>query len=484
MSAPDPADDRGGAAERRGAAERIFRGAVAACDPRAVVRDRLRATMPEPPSAAGVAERPSAAGGPAVASPQTIVLAAVGKAAPAMAAGALDALGDRVVRGLVVAPDGTPLPWGDDDDGAAVPASVSVLRAAHPVPDERSEYAGLALLALAASVPPDGRFLVLLSGGASALAAVPRDGLTLAEKVARVQALARRGAAIDELNRLRASLSAIKGGRLAAACPAPVMTLISSDVPGDDPSVVGSGPTWPPRTATAAAETETETDAGGRAIGGLSFLDRLGRPAASLGGSGGGRRWTGDVVEVVAGLGRLRAEAAIAARADGWNVAECEAPLEGDVEDVARRIVDEAAALSEGGAWIAGGEWTVALPDHPGRGGRAAQLAMLVARSLPLTSSEAAGLPSPSRDDRPAVTVLVGASDGVDGTGPDAGAIVDGETWATLERAGIDPAAAIARCDAGAALAAIGASLAGGPTGVNHADLVVVLRARHDRHAP
>jgi hydroxypyruvate reductase len=364
-----------------------------------------------------------------------------------MAAGACDVPGAHALRGLVVAPDGTPLDaLGPCDhvprssrasrEAASRGGALDVLRAAHPVPDARSEAAGRALLALAGSVASDEVLLVLLSGGASALAAVPRDGLTLEEKVAQVQALARRGAPIEELNRLRASLSQLKGGRLARACPSPVITLGVSDGPGDDLAVVGSGPTWPPR--------------------------------------------EGDLVELVAGLGRVRLEAAAAARADGWDVVEREAPLVGEVEHVALAVMEAADALPEGGAWIAGGEWTVALPAHPGRGGRAAQLALMVARAL--------GDPAPRRGLRSGpgrasgVRVLVGASDGIDGTGPEAGAIVDGDTWSRVALAGVDPEDALARCDAGPALAAIGAGLAGGPTGVNHADLVVVVRERRGSH--
>jgi hydroxypyruvate reductase len=316
-------------------------------------------------------------------------IAAVGKAAPAMAVGARDRLD---VRGaLVVAPDGT------DARG------LDVVRAAHPVPDARSEAAGRALLAFARAVPPGDVMVALVSGGASALAAVPRAGLSLAEKVARVQALAASGAPIAELNRLRASLSAIKGGRLAAACPGRVVTVVVSDVVGDDPAVVGSGPTVPCDTVVVA-----------------SGVADLARAAAAVTG--------GAVVD---------------------------AALTGDVEEVAGRV---AAAIRDGAGWmIWAGEPTVRLPPRPGRGGRARQQALLVARAL-------AGVPG--------WRLLVAGSDGVDGTGDAAGAIVDGATWGRLT----DPQGALDRCDAGGALGAIGAEVVTGPTGVNHADLLVAFR--------
>ena len=352
------------------ALEAIFRAAVAACDPRAVVR----AALAEPALASRLQPRPT-----------TII--AIGKAAAAMAAGAIDALGPR--RGLVVVPDGVAV------DEAAL-RGLDVRRGGHPIPDARSEAAGREALRIAGAVGREAALLVLVSGGASALGAVPRDGLTLAEKVARTTAAARAGAPIAELNRLRTELSAIKGGRLAGACDGMVVTVVASDVPGD------------------------------------------------------------DVVRLVAGLGRLRAEAAAAARARGLAPVVRAADLVGDIAEVEAVVEREA----ERGLWIAGGEWTVRLGGEPvGVGGRATELALRLARAW-------AG-----RTDRVA---LVAGSDGVDGTGPAAGAVVDGTTWHAIAAGGVDPARALAGHDSGAALAAVGATVETGPTGVNHADLVLV----------
>ncbi len=381
---------------------RAWRAAVAACAPAAVV---ARAIADEPALARGA-----------------VTVLAMGKAAAAMAAGAVVALGPRVRGGLVVTGDGVAV-----DEAELAAAGLALRRAGHPVPDARSEAAGRALLAAAAGVRAGDTLLALVSGGASALVAVPRPGLTLAEKVARTEAVRRSGAPIAALNRARGELSAVKGGRLAAACPGRVVTLVASDVPGDDVAVVGSGPTVP------------------------------GKP--------------GDVVRLVAGLGRLRQEAARALAADGWReVGEHAPPLEGDVAAVAARVLEVAAGLAAGAAWVAGGEWTVEVPVDAGTGGRAVQLALLVARGLAARDLGRDG-------GRAEVRVLVAGSDGVDGTGPAAGAVVDGATWGRLAAAGIDGERALRRCDAGAALAAIGATVVSGPTGTNHADLVIVARA-------
>ena len=374
----------------------VYAAAVAACDPGPAVA----AAMAEPAVAAARAGR-------------RVWIAAVGKAAVAMAAGAVQALAAEGVRpagGLVIVPDGVPA-----DDAMLAAASLTLRRAAHPEPDERSLVAGYELMALARSCGADEILLVLVSGGASSLASVPAPGLTLEDKRTRIRALAAGGAAISTLNQARRRMSAIKGGRLALACPGPVVTLVVSDVPGDDPSVVGSGPTVP------------------------------GRP--------------GDVVRVIAGLGRLRREAVVAARARGLSARIDDDDLVGDVDEVAARVLAATAELPPGAVWIAGGEWTVTLGEAPGQGGRARHLALLLAREL-------AG--DPRR------IALVASSDGVDGTGPAAGAIVDGASWARLAAGGIDGAQALAARDAGTALAAIDAAIGGGPTGVNHADLVLV----------
>jgi hydroxypyruvate reductase len=338
---------------------------------------------------------------------------AIGKAACAMACGA-----PGIGRGLVIAPARGP-----------VPAGWAVVIGAHPRPDERSARAGQAALTLAATVPATEVLIALVSGGASALAAVPAAGTTLAEKRAAVDAAIAAGAPIAAVNAIRAARSAIKGGRLARACPAPVVTLVASDVVGDDPEIVGSGPTVGPWT--------TRLGAAPVALDALPIVD--------------GRR---DAVAVIAGVADL---ARTGAAQLGPGARAHSAPLVGDVAEVAALIAGVVRAGAPGG-WVASGEATIALGAAPGQGGRAQHTALLVARAL-------AGVPG--------WACLCVGSDGRDGTGPAAGAIVDGATWGAIGAA--DGAAALAGCDSGRVLAAVGATVVTGATGINHADLTVVI---------
>lgn len=277
----------------------------------------------------------------------------------------------------------------------------TTLVSAHPFPDERSVAAARAVRALVESAT--GSVLALISGGASSLVEEPL--VPLPEYVARVRACMAAGATIHELNALRTSLSGIKGGKLVAHCRAPVTTLVASDVFGDDLAVVGSGPTITP---------PLRARAGDRAV--------LILP--------------------------MRAFAEAMASALGLPLVD--APYVGPVEEVAAQLSPRC---------IAWGEPTLELPADHGEGGRAQQLALLLAHARR--------------------TALVLGTDGIDGPPPagrppPAGAYVDATTWDAIAAAGIDPARALARCDAGPALAAVGALVVTGPTGVNHADVCVV----------
>ena len=359
----------------RAECERAFAEAVRACDPARLVRERLagqRASSPASP-------RPFDIG------------LAFGKAALAMARGA-----GPVARGLVVAPalDGAPLPLG-----------WSARDAAHPEPDERSVAAGEAAIELVRSAGKGDRVLALISGGASSLVECPIEGVSLEAFRSRVRERMASGAQIHELNALRKQLSAIKGGKLAMLCAAPITTLAISDVFDDDLATIGSGPTIAHR--------------------------------------------NGDSEEVLA---PMHAFADAFARVLG--VTRAEAPVIADVEDVA-------AALKPGvAAW---GEPSVRLPRDAGVGGRAQQLALLLAKQVRGTDRAA----------------FVAGSDGVDGPAPpdraaSAGAYVEGSTWDAIVAAGIDPQRALDRCDAGSALHAVGALFVPGPTGINHADIAIV----------
>jgi glycerate 2-kinase len=415
---------------RTDSARAVFLGALPRLDPAARVRAALAAD--EPVGAA--------------------IVLAVGKAACAMSAGAAAHLGGALVGGLVVAPA-----------PGEVPPPLSLLVAAHPRPDARSAAAGAALLAAARAVPAGARLYALVSGGASALAVAPAAGVPLDAKIDALARLAAAGAPIAELNCVRKHLSALKGGQLAAACPAPVTTLIASDVVGDPLDAVGSGPTVPDPTTFSDACAVIERHLGWDAVA-PAVRSRLRAGVAGAVAETPSRRRPGDRAVLVAGVGALVDAAVETALAAGLEAEVIDRAVTGDVAAVAARIVRVARLVRDGRpgrrlCLISGGEPTVAIPPAPGVGGRAQQLALLCARAL-------RGV------DR--VAVLAAGSDGIDGASDAAGAVIDGGTWDAIAAAGVDPAAALAGCDAGTALAAVGATIVTGPTGVNHADLIVV----------
>lgn len=355
-----------------------------------------------------------------------VTVVAAGKAAVAMTRGALSVLGDRVASGCVVAAS-----------AAAVELPLEVLVGSHPLPTQASVRAGEALLAAVGSGHP---VLALISGGASALACVPAPGVGLAEKLAVTSAVMRGGAPIGELNTVRKHLSAIKGGQLAAAASAAVTTFAVSDVAGDQLTEIASGPTVPDPTTIADARDVIERYAPAH----LAIADKLvntvkiARP--------------GDAASVIAGTRALIDRAAEVARERGLTPKVIGRDLAAGINAVAAQI----AGSIGNGLFIAGGEPTIALPAHPGAGGRAHHLALLLAKHIR------------GRQDS---HILVAGSDGIDGNTNAAGAIVDGTTWDAVD----DPDGALAKADSHTALAKIGASLVTGPTGVNHADLIIVL---------
>jgi hydroxypyruvate reductase len=408
----------------RAVAEAVLADVIAACDPAA----RVRAALGAPDVAARLAGRRRFA-------------IAIGKAALAMARGA-----GEVEAGVAVVPDGA---------GGTLPAGWQLLEASHPEPDERSVAAGAAVGALVRRARPDDAVLALLSGGASALVEQPL--VPLGELVATVRAVMAAGAPIDEINAVRGALSALKAGQLAAGSAAPVITLAVSDVIGDPLAVIGSGPTIGPWLA--APGVPVDDGAAARRARARAVLARHGVPAPAL------LRIDlpahtavrDDLARVIAPMASA-AQAAMAALAShGIASTRVEAPLAGDVDAVARALAEAAGPI------VAWGEPTLRLPARHGIGGRAQQLALVLARRLRGSGRSA----------------LVVGTDGVDGPPPPgrpapAGAWIDGATWDAIAARGIDPAAALAACDAGTALAAAGALVVTGPSGINHADLVVV----------
>lgn len=341
------------------------------------------------------------------------------------------------------------------------PASVPGLRvwgSTHPLPGEASVRAGEAALRAVQGLGPDDLLLCLISGGASALMCAPR-GVTLEQKVRLTRELLRCGADIHEINAVRKHLSRIKGGQLAAAAfPARVRALIVSDVVGDDPSVVASGPTAPDPT--------TYADA-------LEVLDRHGldAPEARAHLAGGLRgEWPetpgpGDPVLaqvehhiVASGPVALRA-AADHLRDQGWQARVWRDDVTGDARQAAAEHAREARSLPPGAALLSGGETTTVVQPGGGRGGR--NLEFLLALAL----------------EQPGVYALAADTDGVDGSSPAAGAILTPDTLQRAGALGLGARDHLDRSDAHTFFAALGDLVQTGPTGTNVNDFRCVLRA-------
>lgn len=372
--------------------------------------------------------------------PGRVRAVAVGKAAAAMLAGARRVLGDALERALLVTKPGHAAgPW---------PSDCEVIEAGHPVPDAGSLRAGQRLLDFIAEAQTDVRFLFLISGGASSLVEALPEGMTL-EDLQRVNAwLLASGWPIGRMNAVRRRVSRIKGGRLLEHLQRRnVRVLLISDVPGDDPAVIGSGLLFP-------APDRERVDP-------RSLPDWL-------------RPWTenteaptpnADTVpqveaEIVARLDQALDAATERARALGYSVQRDPVRLDGDAAATGRRIAT-ALIAGEPGIYLWGGETTVQLPDQPGQGGRCQQLALAAAEVL---------------SGHDGIALLAAGTDGSDGPGDAAGACIDGETLARGSQEGFDASTALRQADAGSFLAAAGDLIDTGPTGTNVTDLVIGLK--------
>ncbi len=318
-----------------------------------------------------------------------------------------------------------------------------VLTGAHPVPDASSEAAGAALLDRADALH-GGRLLCLISGGGSALAVAPAEGLTLADKADATRLMLGGGLEIGAMNLVRQRLSQLKGGGLArAAAPAEVTALILSDVIGDDISAIASGPVTPPLgTPEEAQEVLRQAhlwDAMPPAV--RRALQRRAEPDPP------------PAVCRIVGSNRISLEAMARAAPDAWLDP---APLVGDVADAALRVAEAARRV---GTTLWGGETTVTLRGG-GRGGRNQELALRVAVALEGMNRS--------------WTFLAAGTDGRDGPTDAAGAVVDGGTLSRIGAAGFDPDQALARNDSYPALDAAGDLLRTGGTGTNVADLAIL----------
>ncbi|MDB5410436.1 MAG: hydroxypyruvate reductase [Rhodospirillales bacterium] len=378
---------------------------------------------------------------------RTIVVGA-GKAAAAMAK-AVEDVWEGPLAGLVVT-----------RYGHAVPCRrIEAVEAAHPVPDAAGQAAAENILAAVKGLGPDDLVLCLISGGGSALLALPAPGVTLDDKRAISKALLRSGATIAEMNCVRKHLSAIKGGRLAvAAAPARVVTLLISDVPGDDPSVIASGPTVADPTTVDDASAildKYRIDAPQAIRDALSETVKPGDP----------RLARVDTILVATPQMALERAAAVA-RAAGITPVILGNAIEGEARDVAlvhagiaRQIAVHGQPAPPPAVLLSGGETTVTV-QGPGRGGRNAEFLLALAIAL---------------DGHPCIHALAADTDGIDGTEDNAGALIDPDTLARAAALGLDAKSHLAQNDGYGFFEALEALVMTGPTLTNVNDFRAIL---------
>jgi hydroxypyruvate reductase len=390
---------------------------------------------------------------------RTLVLGA-GKAGGAMAA-AVDALWPKeaAVSGLVVTRYGhVPSAY------ASRPGRIEVVEAAHPVPDAAGQRAAQRMLELARGLTADDLVLCLISGGGSALLALPAEGLSLDDKQAANKALLASGAAIDEMNCVRKHLSAIKGGRLGAQCaPARVVTLAISDVPGDAPEVIASGPTVPDPTTCADALRILD-----RYRIAISYAARAGLESGAFETpKPGDARFARHEVHLIATPQQSLEAAAQMARGAGLSAHILSDAIEGESRVVggvhaamARAVAQRGAPFAKPCAILSGGETTVTLSSNAGRGGRATEFLLGCAIAL---HGEAG------------VHVLAADTDGIDGVEDNAGAIVSPDTLARAGARGLKAQEFLDRNDAYRFFEALGDLVVTGPTFTNVNDFRALL---------
>ncbi|MDX1697941.1 MAG: DUF4147 domain-containing protein [Thiohalobacterales bacterium] len=363
---------------------------------------------------------------------------AIGKAACTMLSGALEVQADNIGAALAITPAGQTV------DCPAAGAQLQLVAGDHPVPGPASLAAGQRLLSFIDSLHAGQPLLFLISGGASSLVEVPKTGIGLADIQAVNRWLLGSGLAIGDMNRIRTALSRIKGGQLGALLGGrPAQVLLISDVPGDDPAVIGSGLLHPgPST-------------GGLPPGLPAWLDKLlEMPAPSA-------VPAGPVEHPIVGNNHAALDAiADHVRAQGLTAVIGESTLTGDVDVAAAHILDRLQAAAPG-VYVWGGETTVRLPENPGTGGRNQQLALTIAVGLA---------------DKEGIVVLAVGTDGRDGNSEAAGAMVDARTVDRGMAAGLDAGHCLRQADAGSFLAASGDLINTGPTGTNVMDIVIAIK--------
>lgn len=407
----------------------IFNAAVAAADPERTIRDHL----------------------PAKPKGRTIVIGA-GKGSAQMAA-AFEKVWDGPIEGLVVTRYG----YGTKCE------RIEIIEAAHPVPDAAGLEASRRLLEKVRGLTADDLVVALISGGGSALLPAPAGGLTLADEIAVNEALLASGAPIAAMNTIRKHLSTIKGGRLAAAAhPAKVVSLVVSDIPGDNPALVASGPTVP--------DTGSREDAlASIAAYGMklpaSVMAHINSPAADAPRPD-DPRFAGNEVQLTASAGVSLEAAAAEARRQGIEAVILSDSIEGEAREVggvhasiAREVATRNRPFQKPVLILSGGETTVTLRAK-GKGGRNSEF--LLAFAIGISGMEG-------------VHALAADTDGIDGSEDNAGAFADGSTVSRMRTAGVDAEAMLAANNAWTAFNAVGDLFVPGPTGTNVNDLRAIL---------
>jgi glycerate 2-kinase len=420
--------------------DELYRIAVAAAHPATCLRHRL----PDPPPRGRV------------------ILLATGKAA-----GSMTEIAERHYLDTLDLPPARLVGAAVTRRGYARPTRIiPVTEAGHPVPDDASQAAAAAALSFAAGATMQDLVLVLLSGGASANWMAPAAGLTLTEKQAVNRALLKSGAAISEINTVRKHLSRIKGGRLGAlAHPAQVVTLAVSDVPGDDPAVIGSGPTVPDPTTLADARAVM-------ARFGLDVSEAIGRALADPANETPKPQhpaFERAAFRLVARAKEAFRAAEAAIRARGYDCIFL-GEIEGEAREVAAvqaRLAQDLQAQGRCGVIVSGGELTVTIRGK-GRGGPNQEYALALAEALRAT---------------PGIAAIAGDTDGTDGGcgGADdpAGAFVDDTTLARARNLGLDPAVFLSENDSTGFFERLGDLLQPGPTYTNINDFRAIFVDRH-----
>jgi glycerate-2-kinase len=386
---------------------------------------------------------------------ERVVVVGAGKASAAMARAIEPILGQRLDAGLVVT-----------NYGHSVGTTrIAVMEAGHPLPDRAGLTAARRTATLVAGLTKGDLLFVLLSGGASSLLPAPVSGVTLHDKQRVTDRLLRCGAGITEINTVRKHLSDLKGGRLAALSEATIVTLILSDVIGDDLSAIGSGPTAPDPTTYADA-IECLRRHGLWAAAPVSVRRHLqqgieGDVAETP--KPGARVFRRVQHEIIGNNAMALAPLVATARAAGWRIRVLP-PFTNDAREagahlgaLARRILNEQRRTRPCSV-IAGGETTVTVTGN-GKGGRAQEFAVAAAKAI-------AGLPG--------VYVAAVATDGIDGPTDAAGALVSSETWPRAQRMGVDLDRALARNDSYPALKRLRCHIKIGPTATNVNDLYLL----------